>query len=153
MIELLVVIAIIGVLSGVVLSALNSARARAGDVSIQSTLAQIRVQSELFYDGPYNYGAVVNDGSGNPVRCDTAIAVPGSLFADPVVSRQITDAQKNSNQPWTEVMCISIGSGMANGWALSVPFRSDSAKHWCVDDVGSTRQIGAKLSAGQTSCP
>ncbi len=53
LIELLVVIAIIGVLSSVVLSSLNSVRAKARDATRQADINQIRLALELYRD---NYG-------------------------------------------------------------------------------------------------
>ncbi len=71
LIELLVVISIIGVLSGVVLSALNNARAKARDAKRISDLHQIQTAIEFFYDDfgeypPIGIGAVdeADDGCG-----------------------------------------------------------------------------------------
>ena len=61
LIELLVVISIIGVLSGVVLSSLQSARAKARDTRRIQDLNQIRTALFLYYD---TYGNWVQSGSG-----------------------------------------------------------------------------------------
>lgn len=50
LIELLVVVAIIGMLSSVVLSSLNTARANARDVKRQQDLRQIQTALELYYN-------------------------------------------------------------------------------------------------------
>lgn len=50
LIELLVVIAIIGILSSVVLSSLNSARAKGKDAARVSQVRQIQYALELYYD-------------------------------------------------------------------------------------------------------
>ncbi len=55
LIELLVVIAIIGILSSVVLSSLNSARAKARDAQRISTVRQIKTALELYYDTNSTY--------------------------------------------------------------------------------------------------
>lgn len=51
LIELLVVIAIIGILSGIVLTSLNSARTKAKEGRVQASMSQIRVIAETVYDG------------------------------------------------------------------------------------------------------
>ncbi len=159
LVELLVVIAIIGIFSIIVLASLNSARFRGADTAIQDEIVQIRSQAEIFHSNNLSYGVVAND-AGNPMLCDngagglgTAVGVAGSLFADPIITRQIREIKNNSGEPWVNVMCVSNGVGAnAESWALSVPFKSDSTKHLCIDSSGSPRQISAKLGAGQTSC-
>ena len=49
LIELLVVIAIIGILSAVVLASLNTARSKGGDAAVQSDMATVQTQSEIYY--------------------------------------------------------------------------------------------------------
>lgn len=55
LIELLVVVAIIGILSGVVLTSLNTARTKGQIASIKSNLRSMIAQAELSYDTPGNY--------------------------------------------------------------------------------------------------
>ncbi len=50
LVELLVVIAIVAMLSSVVLSALNSARAKGINSAIKTNLANARAQAEFYYD-------------------------------------------------------------------------------------------------------
>lgn len=59
LIELLVVVAIIGLLSSVVLSSLNSARAKARDAQRLSDIRQIQTALELYYNdnGKYPFNA------------------------------------------------------------------------------------------------
>ena len=56
LIELLVVIAIIGVLSAVVLASLNTARSKGNDAAIESNLATIQTQAELYYNDTSSSG-------------------------------------------------------------------------------------------------
>lgn len=59
LIELLVVIAIIGILSGIVLASLSSARSRGTDAAIQSTLSNMRPQAELLFTSISSYGSTI----------------------------------------------------------------------------------------------
>lgn len=54
LIELLVVIAIIGILSGIVLGKLNTARDKGGDGAIKAAFSAIRSESEIIYS---DYGS------------------------------------------------------------------------------------------------
>lgn len=56
LIELLVVIAIIGILSSVVLASLTTARSRGTAAAVQSELANMRAQAELYYSTTGNNG-------------------------------------------------------------------------------------------------
>lgn len=71
LIELLVVIAIIGLLSSIVLASLSSARSKAKDASRKTSLKQLQIALELFFDSNNAYpstggvwwGVSVNGGS------------------------------------------------------------------------------------------
>ena len=63
LIELLVVVAIIGVLATVVLGSLGSARERAKDASIKSTLSQMRNQAEFEHLENGNYNDICDEGT------------------------------------------------------------------------------------------
>lgn len=55
LIELLVVVAIIGILATVVLASLGSARQRARNAALQSAMAQLRTQMEIYYNDNSTY--------------------------------------------------------------------------------------------------
>lgn len=79
MIELLVIIAIIGILSMVVLVALNSARDKAKDKKIQQQVSSMRSQAHL-YSGPTGAGVV----STLPIVADSSAT--RNLYNDSVSS-------------------------------------------------------------------
>ena len=67
LIELLVVIAIIGILSGIVLTSLGTARTKAKDASASASMSSMRSQAELGADSNGNYvidvcGSTANGG-------------------------------------------------------------------------------------------
>lgn len=66
LIELLVVIAIIGILSSIVLVALNGARDKAKDARIIADMSQLRTVAEMLYsDGNYDDFLVTDSDVGN----------------------------------------------------------------------------------------
>jgi len=78
LIELLVVIAIIGILAGIVLVSLNSARMKARDAARQSDIHQIALAAQMYYDAQQTY----------PDIDDTPTAIPADAtigtFLSPV---------------------------------------------------------------------
>jgi prepilin-type N-terminal cleavage/methylation domain-containing protein len=86
LIELLVVIAIIGVLSSVVLASLNTARAKARDAQRASSIQQVQLALELYYDdnGSYVYSPDVVLGTAltSPLTPDYIAAIPTDPGSD-----------------------------------------------------------------------
>jgi len=135
LIELLVVIAIIGILSSVVLSNLNLARAKAADGSIKANLAGIRAQSEIYYDTNLSFGTDMAAG-------DCPDSGGTTMFVlDNVAKLQIDDAELKSGSG--VIARCAAGNGLvdpdgsqATSWAVSVPFKSDPTQIWCVSSSG-----------------
>lgn len=116
-------IAILGILSSVVLASLNSARGKARDARVKSTLMSIRIQAELYYDfNSDSYTGVCSD-----------VDVKDFLSSE-------------SKNPSKEYIC----NDNASNWAASIPL--ESGKSFCVDGAGNTNEISTQLTK-QTICP
>lgn len=126
LIELLVVIAIIGILAGIVLASLNSARSGATDAKTKEQLSNLRTAMEVYYSANGNYGGTQN-------------TCTGGAFANSGVSPLVT-ASNYSGTP----VCGSTNTA----WAVSVPLTVGS---WCVDSTG--RSASSTITAGGTVCP
>lgn len=115
LIELLVVVAIIGVLAGVVLASLSSAREKGNDAAVKSNLTNIRTQAEIVRDTDGNFNAV----------CATNGATQDARIAEAI-------AEIERRNGGTDVVC----AGSASGWAIASDL-SDGA--FCVDADGVAR--------------
>ncbi len=139
LIELLVVIAIIGLLSSVVLSALNTARGKGADAAIKSNLANIRAQAEILYDtqGFYDIDATA---TAVAVAACTSGGAANSLFANSVINGQILSAVNSSTGgTYTNTGCVVAAN--ATAWAVSVPLKTTPTNSWCVDSTGASKSV------------
>ena len=127
LIELLVVIAIIGILSGIVLASVSSARSKGEDAAIQTTLSNMRAQAEIFYASSTDYGTYAAAGA-----CDTNTA---TLFSSTAASgglkNLVTDLAKKATSANT--YC----SATSTAWAAAAKLKG--AGVWCVDSTGISR--------------
>jgi prepilin-type N-terminal cleavage/methylation domain-containing protein len=123
LIELLVVIAIIGILSAVVLASLNTAREQGEDATIQSELASMRSEAELFYTNNSNsYDDVCSESMSG--------ATPNELYDS------VEDSAVNAN-------CDAD----SDGWAAEAEL--SSGDWFCVnyEGVGTTTSDTSGLNA------
>ena len=146
LIELLVVIAIIGILSSVVLVALNTARGGGNDAKVKSQLSGTRAAAEIYYDTNNNYGAAVVGselaGTSIGTGCNS------SMFASPELSPYTLAANYPSPASTGVGKCTSSGADYA------ISARLDAAgQFWCVDSSGKSKQTSALQANSVYVCP
>ena len=149
LIELLVVIAIIGVLSSIVLSSLNEARARGADTSIKNNLSNARAQAELYSEtnGVNGYSGVcsINNSPGGVKSIRTFVVAAGAAFGYTAVNADFLDGSKSGNT--TTVTCHAS----IDAWAAEAPLKTGGM--WCVDSTGASKYVaGSSLPASDRTC-
>lgn len=115
LLELLVVIAIIGILASVVLSSINTARAKARDIRKVADFKQLSTALNLYYD---KYGTMP----------------PNQVF-----NNQVCDGGPNQAQYDT-----LMNSLISEGFISQIP-RSPGGGTYCYYNYGSSNNIGALL--------
>ena len=85
LIELLVVVAIIGVLAGIVLASLNTARDKGKTAAIKSNLKNMGAQMEIAYSDNGNYGGI-NTAGNPPYRPSTVCIGPIANMAQSIIN-------------------------------------------------------------------
>jgi type II secretion system protein G len=116
LIELLVVIAIIGLLASVVLTSLNSARAKARDARRKADLHQLRTMLELYYNDNDKYPPAGSCGYGT--NC-YAFSTDGPNWIPALAQyafKMPQDPKNNAASPWnTGNYSYSYGNVSADG--------------------------------------
>ena len=126
----MVVIAIIGILSGIVLTSLGSARNKAKDSSAKASLSSMRAEAELGADSSGQYVSNICSNTGT-----------GRLFN--LISAVNNQIQNNSS--------IACGANGANsivvnpGWGVSAQLIDGTG--YCVDSTGYAGSVGNGLNA------
>ena len=145
LIELLVVIAIIGILAGIVLVSLGTARNKGKDSAVQEQLSGLRAQMEIFNGSAAGYfggcataqpvailtGAATQTGAGTPV---TVNATAGA---------------------YNKVTCHDGAASGSGAWAAEAPLTSSASGSpvmWCVDSTGASKQETTNLATLVTVC-
>lgn len=156
LIELLVVIAIIGILAGVVIASLNSARNKGRDAAIKNQMAQIHRQAAIFYS---TYGSYTNGASGgvedSASECFDIVHpnfnnfFVNSMF-DPRVPENISAIHagvfSSSRTVAIRVRCAVY----ADSWAYAAPLHNPESGNtgWCVDSSGAAKSVNFNFSEG-----
>ncbi len=118
LIELLVVIAIIGILSGIVITALSGARDKAVESEIKSNLAGFRTAAELSYiDNNNSYDTVCNDG--NEYTSPYFLSLPDNYVCTSSKDNYAISAPINETQNWCVDSKGYTGLGLADGGTFS----------------------------------
>ena len=132
LIELLIVIAIIGILSSVVMASLSSARNRAADAAIKSTVDNMRAQAAMFYDVGQSYGASVSD-------CTTT---PNTLFTSEN-SNSLKSLIAGVTSRSAKVQCrTGTNSDGLEAYIVAAQLKTNTNMYYCVDANGSASLLG-----------
>jgi prepilin-type N-terminal cleavage/methylation domain-containing protein len=144
LIELLVVIAIIGILSSIVLASLNTARGKGTNAAVQTSIAQLRTQTNLYYNDFGNYGTASANGSAG--SCSTL----STVFTDSKVKILVSQIQSNTGNT---AIC-SNNTGALGSWTLSAKLpQSIGANKYVCTDANSVTRYGVASPGNVTSCP
>lgn len=150
LIELLVVIAIIGILAAVVIGSLNDARSGGQDASVQQSVANIRSQAELIYNGSnYSYDSVCSDPAVESLLSAATSVVNGTVY-EPTTHGVPAYVPTNNLTGDSTTRTAACHDGNTT-YVAAAPLAS-SAEFWCVDSTGASRQVAA-LAASATACP
>ena len=148
LIELLVVIAIIGILAAVVIGSLNDARSGGQNASIQQSVANVRSQAELFYNGGgYTYTGMCGDTRVTNLINAALDVVNGANYASS------TTAADNSITTATERVAVCRSNDVS--YLVQAPMADPSADDrdfWCVDSTGASQKITTAAAAGDFTC-
>jgi len=101
LIELLVVIAIIGILSGIVLTSLGSARTKAKESSAKASMSSMRAEAELGVGTNGQYVTDICDGTtGNGGELTTLIAAVNAQLGD---GSAVCNSDETDHDEWVVV--------------------------------------------------
>ena len=143
LIELLVVVAIIGILATVVLASLGSARDKAKDAAIKTSLSQMRAQAEIQFDGDYDD------------VCDPT-SQSGIMFRDAYSSAGDagdTNICKDSSDSYGGTTGGSLSGNSATfdeGWKVRLGL--NNGDWFCVNSLGSSVEVTGKPTMSVVAC-
>ena len=144
LIELLVVLAVVGILAGIVLAALNSARVKGADTAIKTQLKNTYTEAEIFFHTYGNYTV----GDQGATTCNSVAGDTGAVFANDATFMSMIKAAGNLSVPGSglsKAWCMAVAS--PQGWSVSVPLKSNPAHSWCIDNRGGVIEIVGSTQA------
>jgi Tfp pilus assembly protein PilE len=143
------VVAIIGILASVVLASLNTARSKGADAAIKANLSGIRAQAEILYADNNCYGdaASCNVAAVAVGVCPTAVTATNSIFDNAQVISAIAAAKAATGAGLNA--CAEAAGGTS--WAVVTQYKSDTAKGWCVDSTGKSKEVTIVSTYDQTA--
>ncbi len=140
LIELLVVITIIGILSAIILSALNNARSKGNDGAIKASINNARSQAELFYNNNNNtYIGLCTLGVVASQAPTVGNVYPMLLGAVAAGSGTIGSGSTNA-----DVNC-GVSTGGA-GWGIAAKLKNVTNTWYCVDSTGIGKTVTSALT-------
>lgn len=145
LIELMVVMAIIGILSAIVLAALNTPQKKGGDAAVKANLRTIASQAQFFLDtnSRFNTDGTTGVGAGNtcPTTGNTMFAFDNTIKAA-ISAAGIAGGGGN-------VTCYMDNAGTK--FVVWAPLKT--GQYWCIDQTGISRQEPAAQTVLNLSCP
>lgn len=146
LLEVLIVIVIIGILAGVVLTLLSSARTSAADATIKSSLGSLRKEASIYFNdsalgnGSYN--------TNNTIK-NSLCVIPGNGYWDNTFIMNGSQGEKLLTQAINgRVASVSRCFFDANGtgWVAAVVSVSSNGQYFCSDHYGTNKVVQSGLS-------
>ncbi|MBP9711037.1 MAG: prepilin-type N-terminal cleavage/methylation domain-containing protein [Candidatus Pacebacteria bacterium] len=139
LIELLVVIAIIGILAGIVLASLNSARSGATDAKVKEQLKSMQTAAEIYYSVNGHYGVA----TAAAANCTT-----GGMGLD--TNSGFATLVTAANWPASVAPTCTTNSTVSNtasSWSAWHVYNT-AGNGFCVDSTGAAKDRATAPAAG-----
>lgn len=138
LIELLVVIAIIGILSSVVLAALNTARNKGKDASAKSSLENVRAAAEIYAGTNSGFYGYASDNTSTAGVCGDAEVI------------KLMEAAKA--QTLNDYACLHNATALKQATEYKVAIQLLSTEYFCVDSTGAAILTATDETGTNTTC-
>jgi len=150
LIELLIVIAIIGILSAVVLVALNDARGKGTEAAQKRDLIAMRSQAELWVDANGNSFAGLC--TGTVTQVNGTKNVYEALLAYGAKYKRTVVVQNNAGGAYDNVVCHSdVDEWVIQTSLVSSASGTGNGRYFCIDSLGQAVSANVTKVAGTGS--